>query len=106
MFAQAGNALGGIRVCLGVVCNQCTAKFLSIFVVNGVLVVVNICVVFALSAHPEPGVKYCSIYHECMSHFAHPSGGVAMFIVAMVVFHDVSWCCAYYPCEGEERGHK
>ena len=79
IFWQAGNALGGTRICLGVVCIQCTAELLRVSVPNGALVVVNICVVFALSAHPEPGVKYCSIYHECVSRCANFSGIVATF---------------------------
>ena len=50
---------------------------LRITVPNASLVVLNTCVMFALSAHPEPGVKYCSIYHECVSHCANFPGVVA-----------------------------
>ena len=76
---QAGNTLGGTGICLGVVSIQCTAKMLRISVPNGCLVVLNTCVMFALSAHPEPDVKYCSIYHECVSHCANFRGVVPTF---------------------------
>ena len=52
---------------------------MRISVPSGILVVVNICVVFALSAHLESGVKYCSIYHQCVSRCANFSGVVATF---------------------------